>query len=190
MSRSRRSRGRTGRWDLTLMSSRNAGRASVLWLLLRVVDAFTTSYLPPDMWLDPSTHVAPKGELVQSGDTLGHSGSQKGAKWRPWVPLHGKLHIRNFHHTESFKKKQRFLTRDFKHLFVCRCILGIMRNLWGRRERITLSAPEECNQVECDQQLCTEPVARLFLRTEPGPTGLYSWLTSGIWHAQRGIITL
>lgn len=143
----------------------------------------TCGLTPPHMW-------HPRENWCSLGTRWGHSGSQKGAKWRPWVPLHGKLHIRNFHHTESFKKKQRFLARDFKHLFVCRCILGIMRNLWGRRERITLSAPEECNQVECDQQLCTEPVARLFLRTEPGPTGLYSWLTSGIWHAQRGIITL
>lgn len=55
----------------------------MLWLLLRVVDTFTTSgkSAPPDMsrrggrlpvGLDPSTHVAPKGELVQPAGVRAH----------------------------------------------------------------------------------------------------------------------
>lgn len=81
-----------------MMSSRNVGRASALWLLLRVVDTFTTSYLPPDNRsppqicraaaadfpsrtckfpgrLDPSTHAAPEGQLVPSAGVRAHVGS-------------------------------------------------------------------------------------------------------------------
>lgn len=84
--------------------------------------------------------------------TLGHLGSQKGAKWRPWAPLHRKIHIRNFHPTESFKKKDKITHKGLETPVCVQVHPGNNEELVGGGG-VTLSAPEECNQVECDQQL-------------------------------------